>query len=96
MVKRTANFGFPGEPKLLPKTLKPYTSYSLNSLKGIIHGIIYGSTRGVAKRDTRSLDYSSCVPKPCHQTSHCKPAPQMRPRASGLRGHAEIRSYRAE
>ena len=34
---------------------KPYMSHSLNSLKGII----WGTTIGVIKGDTRSLDYSS-------------------------------------
>ena len=34
-------------------------SYSLNSLKGAIYGNIYGTTIGVIKGDTRSLDYSS-------------------------------------
>ena len=34
-------------------------SYSLNSLKGVIQGIIYGTTIGVIKGDSRSLDYSS-------------------------------------
>ena len=37
-------------------------SYSLNSLKGVIYGIIYGTTIVVIKGDTRSLDYSSCKP----------------------------------
>ena len=34
-------------------------SYSLNSLKGIICGMIEGTTIGAIKRDTRSLDYGS-------------------------------------
>ena len=34
-------------------------SYSLNSLKGVIWGIIWRTTIGVIKGDTRSLDYSS-------------------------------------
>ena len=34
-------------------------SYSLNSLKGVIYGIIYGTTIGLIKGDTRSLDNSS-------------------------------------
>ena len=34
-------------------------SYSLNSLKGVISGIIYGSIIGFNKGDTRSLDYGS-------------------------------------
>ena len=34
-------------------------SFSLNSLKGIIWGSIWGSTIRVIKGDTRSLDYSS-------------------------------------
>ena len=33
--------------------------YSLNSLKGVIYGIIEGTTIEVIKGDTRSLDYSS-------------------------------------
>ena len=36
-------------------------SYSLNSLKGIIWGIIYGTTIGLIRGDTMSLDYSSHV-----------------------------------
>ena len=37
-------------------------SYSLNSLKrGVIQGIVSGSTRGVSEGDTRGLDYSSFV-----------------------------------
>ena len=36
-----------------------YMSHSLNSLKGVYIGIIYGTTIGVIKGDTRSLDYSS-------------------------------------
>ena len=36
-------------------------SYNLNSLKGVIWGIIYGTTIGVIKGDTRSLEYSSYV-----------------------------------
>ena len=36
-------------------------SYSLNSLRGVIYGsILQGTTTGVIKGDTRSLDYSSC------------------------------------
>ena len=34
-------------------------SYSLNSLGKVIWGIIYGTTIGVMKGDTRSLDYGS-------------------------------------
>ena len=34
-------------------------SCSLNSLKGVVQGSIYGSTIGIIKGDTRSLDYSS-------------------------------------
>ena len=33
-------------------------SYSLNSLKGVIHGIVKGSIVAVTRGDTRSLDYS--------------------------------------
>ena len=36
-------------------------SHSLNSLKGVIWGIIEGSTIGVIKGDTRSLDYGSLL-----------------------------------
>ena len=32
---------------------------SLNSLKGVIYGIISGSSIGLIKGDTRRLDYSS-------------------------------------
>ena len=39
---------------------KTHVSYNLNSLKGGYIGIIYGTTIGVIKGDTRSLDYSSC------------------------------------
>ena len=34
-------------------------SYSLKSLKAGMFGIIYGTTIGVIKRDTRSVDYCS-------------------------------------
>ena len=34
-------------------------NHSLNSLKGVEKGIIYGTTLGLIKGDTRSLDYSS-------------------------------------
>ena len=37
----------------------PNMSYNLNSLKGVIWRIFYGTTIGVIRRDTRSLDYSS-------------------------------------
>ena len=43
-------------------------SYNLNSLKGAIWGTIYGTTIGVIRGDTRSLDYSSTScsnPTPC-------------------------------
>ena len=33
-------------------------NYDLNSLKGVIWGIIYGTTIEVIRGDTRSLDYS--------------------------------------
>ena len=36
-----------------------HMSYSLNSLKGVISGIIQGTTIGFIKGDTRNLDYSS-------------------------------------
>ena len=38
-----------------------YMSYSPNSLKGNINGIIQGTTIGLSKGDARSLDYSSYV-----------------------------------
>ena len=34
-------------------------SYSLNSLKGVIYGILWGTIIGVIKGDTRSLDNGS-------------------------------------
>ena len=37
-------------------------SYSLNSLKGVIKGIIMESAIGVIKGDTRSLDNGSDLP----------------------------------
>ena len=37
----------------------PYIIYSLKSLKGVIQGIIDGTTIGLIKGDTRSLDKSS-------------------------------------
>ena len=36
-----------------------HLSHSLNSLKGVIQGIIYKNTLGDIKGDARSLDYSS-------------------------------------
>ena len=33
-----------------------HRSHSLDSLKGVIQGIIWGTTLGVIKADTRSLD----------------------------------------
>ena len=36
-----------------------HMSYSLKSLKGVIQGVIQGTTIGVIKWDTRSLDSSS-------------------------------------
>ena len=33
-------------------------SHSLNSLRGVIRGIILGTTIGDIKRETRSLDYA--------------------------------------
>ena len=38
-----------------------HMSYSLHSLKGVIKGIIYGTTIGGSKGDARSLDSSSYV-----------------------------------
>ena len=37
--------------------IKDYMSYSLNSAKGVISGILQGSIIGVIEGDTRSLDY---------------------------------------
>ena len=34
-------------------------SYSLNSVKGIILGLVLGKILGLLKRDIRSLDYTS-------------------------------------
>ena len=39
----------------------PHMSYTLNSLKGVTWGIIYGTTIGVTKGDTRSLDNGSNI-----------------------------------
>ena len=36
-----------------------YVSHSLNSLKGAISGVILGTTIGLIKEDTWSLDYGS-------------------------------------
>ena len=36
-----------------------HMSYSLNSFKQVIYGIIWGTTIGGIKGHTRSLDYSS-------------------------------------
>ena len=38
-------------------------SYSLNYLKGLIQAIILGTTTGVMKGDTKSLDYGSYCPQ---------------------------------
>ena len=38
-------------------------SYNLNSLKGVLYGIIYWTTIGVFKGDARSLDFGSCNQK---------------------------------
>ena len=40
-------------------TLFGHMTYSLNSLQGVIEGIILGTTIGVFKGHTRSLDYGS-------------------------------------
>ena len=45
--------------KTSPNFGAPHVSYSLNSLKGVI----WGTTIGVIKGDTRSLGYSSCQPR---------------------------------
>ena len=39
-----------------------YMSYSLNSFKGVIQGIILWGIIGAIEGDTRSLDYSSYAP----------------------------------
>ena len=41
------------------KDLSRQMSCSLNSLKGVIWGIIYGTTIRITKGDTRSLDSGS-------------------------------------
>ena len=41
--------------------MRLHVSYSLNSLKGVIQGIISKTTVGVIKGDTRSLDSGSCI-----------------------------------
>ena len=38
---------------------RPYLSYSLNSLNGLIQGTILGTSIGPIEGDTRRLDYSS-------------------------------------
>ena len=54
---------------------KPYISYSLNSC-GVIWGIISGTIIiiGVTKRDTRILDYNSCVRISPQFQSYCSSA----------------------
>ena len=47
-----------------------HMSYSPNSLKGVIWGIIYGTTIGVIKGDTRSLDCSSYIKAPERSLDH--------------------------
>ena len=44
----------------LSEYLPGYLSYSLNSLKGVIWGIVFGTITVFIKGDTRSLAYSSC------------------------------------
>ena len=41
-------------------SLRRNVSCTLNSLKGVIWGIILGTTVGLLKGDSRSLDYGSC------------------------------------
>ena len=36
-------------------------SHSIDSLKGVMQGIMYGITVEIVTRDTRSLDYSSLL-----------------------------------
>ena len=43
------------------RSRRNYMSYSLNSLKGRYIGDYIGTTMGVMKGDTMSLDYSSYV-----------------------------------
>ena len=45
-------------------------SYSLNSLRGAIWGIIEESITGVIKGDIRSLEYRSCAE---HEASELRP-----------------------
>ena len=54
-------------------------SYCLISPKGVIWGIVFGSTVGLIKGDTRSLDYSS-------YTSHTAQSPGMPRTASWATG----------
>ena len=61
--------------------LETHMSYSLNSLKGVIFGIIQGTSLGVITGDARSLDYSSyvcqcCVPVACCLCWHQSPVSQ--------------------
>ena len=49
----------PGHVKRVWRT---HLNYSLNSLKGVIWGYIYGTTLRAIKGDTRSLDCSSYAP----------------------------------
>ena len=48
-------YAMPGMHKFFQSDM----SYNLNSLKGLIWGIVYGTITGLIKGDTRSLDYSS-------------------------------------
>ena len=59
-VRHCENMGAPGAPRA-PSMRVQYMSYNLNSLKGDYTGIVQGTTIGVIKGDTRSLDYSSYV-----------------------------------
>ena len=62
---------FPTDSPLLVATLYTsigpspfYTRYSLNSFKGVTHGILWGTMGGI-KRDFGTLDPKSLNPKPC-------------------------------
>ena len=56
-------------------------SCSLNSLKGVIWGIILGTTIGLIKGDTRSLDYSSCRSQGPYILELARGKPFLKPKA---------------
>ena len=55
--KSTKRSGLAGPPGFC--LMQHKVSHYLSFLKGIISGIIWGTSMGVIKEDTRSLDYSS-------------------------------------